>query len=387
MLISSLVTVLVGVLLSQDTQIVQKGQYWERTWPGTLTVMPQAQLRVVTRGNVVLRGSKGDSVTYQLVERVKARTREDAHRLLSGSTTSKTMRPGLATLTVVPIADRNSMAVLQVNVPQQLMGAIIETEDGDVEAYDFEGSLRLGTTAGMIRCDRIRGSVQGRTGGGEIRLGKIGGAVRCASAAGSIFVDSAGADASCQTAGGEITVREARGPLVLSTEGGNIQVEKAGSSVEAHSAQGIIEVFQAAGAVFADTRGGSIQVGSARGVKCESVAGAIRVKTSSSPLQVSTAMGSILAELLAGTRLDDSSLVAGAGDVTVLIPSNLALSVMARNDSGGNPRIVSDFSEVPVRRIGPRRPPLVAEGSINGGGPVLRINVADGTIYLRKLKQ
>ncbi len=97
-------------------------------------------------------------------------------------------------------------------------------------------------------------------------------------------------------------------------------------------------------------------------------------------------MGSILAELLAGTHLDDSSLVARAGDVTVMIPSNLPLSVMAQNDSGGRPRIVSDFSEFRTNNFGVMRPAVMAEGAINGGGPVLRINVADGTIYLRRLK-
>ncbi|PYT19433.1 MAG: hypothetical protein DMG59_00535 [Acidobacteria bacterium] len=122
-------------------------------------------------------------------------------------------------------------------------------------------------------------------------------------------------------------------------------------------------------------------------MKCESAAGTIRVKTSSGPMRISTAMGSILAELLAGTHLEDSSLVAGAGDITVLIPSNLALSVMARNDSGGNPHgILSDFSEVRAKSFGFSRAPLVAEGSINGGGPVLRINTAAGIIYLKKLK-
>jgi hypothetical protein len=70
-----------------------------------------------------------------------------------------------------------------------------------------------------------------------------------------------------------------------------------------------------------------------------------------------------------------------------LIPSKLALSVMARNDSGTNPRIQSDFSEVPVKSFGFSHPPTLAQGQINGGGPLLRINVAAGIIYLRKLKQ
>jgi len=62
------------------------------------------------------------------------------------------------------------------------------------------------------------------------------------------------------------------------------------------------------------------------------------------------------------------------------------LSVLARNDTGANPRIVSDFSEVRAKNVGFSRPPLVYEGSINGGGPLLSINTAGGIIYVRKLK-
>jgi hypothetical protein len=98
-------------------------------------------------------------------------------------------------------------------------------------------------------------------------------------------------------------------------------------------------------------------------------------------------IGSILAELIAGARPEDSVLSASSGDVTVLIPSRLALSVMARNDSGANPRIQSDFPEVRAKTFGFSQAPTVAEGQINGGGPVLRINVGAGIIYLKKLKQ
>jgi DUF4097 and DUF4098 domain-containing protein YvlB len=309
------------------------------------------RLHVMTRGPVVVRGSAGDQVTYKLAERASVGMR---------------VAGGLTTLVVTPAP--GAIARLELNVPRQVVAVAIETELGGIDANNLEGSL------------------EAVTGGGEIRLGRIGGAVRCISGGGSIHVDSAGAEVNCETAGGDVVVREAKGPLVLATEGGNIRVEKAASTVEAHSGAGLIEVVQAGGQVLADTRGGSIQVGSARGVRGESMAGAIRVKTASGPLHVSTALGSILAELLAGTRLEESLLAAGAGDITVLIPSNLALSVMARNDSGGNPRIISDFSEVRARIIGFSLPPLVAEGSINGGGPLLRINAAAGTIYLRKLK-
>jgi DUF4097 and DUF4098 domain-containing protein YvlB len=386
MSICSLVPVFVASLLSQDVQFTKEGPYYQRTDNGAAGMAQTRLLKVSTRGRIVLRGFAGDQVTYRLVERVKARSEDEAHRMFGSSAISVVTRGPLTTLVVAAVTRESVITRLEVNVPRRLIGVILDTKLGDIEAYDVECNLRAETTAGQIQCDRIRGSFEGGTGGGEIHLGKIGGSVRCLNGAGSIIVDNAGGDANCQTAGGEITIHEAGGPLVLSTEGGNIQVDKAASSVQAHTAEGVIEIFQAGGAVIADTRGGSIQVGSARGAKCESAMGAIRVKTSSGPLHINTAMGSILAELLAGTHLEESSLVAGSGDVTVLIPSNLSLSVLARNDTGGNPRIVSDFKEVRAMNVGVRRPPLVYEGAINGGGPLLTVNTSGGIIYLRKLK-
>jgi hypothetical protein len=379
-----MIALIVAALLAQDTQFSREGDHFVRISKGSAPGV--ARLHVITRAHVVLRGSTGERVVYRMTQQVKTRSEVEAHRSFSGSIESTIPGGGATILTVMPGSSRNVTNELEINVPKQVLLATIENREGGVEAYDFDGSLQLLTTAGLVRCDRIRGAVHGQTGGGEIRIGRVGGAVHCVSGAGSIFIDNAGSEATCQTKGGEIVVREGVGALILSTDGGNIQVDKAGSSVEAHSGEGVIEVLQAAGTVTADTRGGSIQIGSARGIKCESGAGAIRVKNASGPLMVSTLIGSILAELLAGARIENSSLVAGSGDVTVLIPSKLAISVQARNDSGGNPRIISDFSEVPVRSIGFSRPPLVAEGAINGGGPVLRINVASGVIYLRKLK-
>jgi hypothetical protein len=347
---------------------------------------PPAQLRVMTRGNVVLRGSKDEQVVYKLVQRVKAHNLDDAHRLVGNGSVTATTPMNMMALTVITSAGAEVSNDLEVDVPRQVVLSIVHTRGGGVEAYDLDGSVQMIAALG-IRCDRIRGSVIGNTAGGEIRIGKIGGWLQCASGGGSIFIENVGGAAKCETAGGEIVVKEAGGPLLLTNVSGNIEVDHAASTVEAHTGEGLIEVNQAGGEVIADTRGGSIQIGSARGAKCESAAGAIRVKNASGPLNVQTVMGSILAELIAGARLEDSLLSANSGDVTVLIPSRLSLSVMARNDSGANPRIDSDFPEVRAKSFGFSRPPTVAEGQINGGGPVLRINVAAGIIYLRKLKQ
>lgn len=373
-------------LPAQNVAITREGPYWVRTATGTIPDTSRSRLEVMTRGRVVLRGGSVQGVSYRLVEKVRAGTEEEAQRLLGGVSVSATGFGNVLRVVIVPSSSQRVFTGLELSVPRQMAGAVLQTDIGDVEAYDFDGNIQMVTLGGLIRSDRIGGSLAGRTGAGEIRLGKIGGSVRCLSGGGSIYVDSVGGDANCQTAGGDVNVREATGPLVLSTEGGNVHVDKAGSSVEAHSAEGIVEVTQAGGAVIADTRVGSIQVGASRGVRCESASGGVRVRTQAGPVNVSTAIGAIVAELLAGGRIEDSSLVAGSGDITVLIPSNLSLSVMARNDSGSAPRIVSDFSGIRASNAGLFTSPRVAQGSINGGGPVLHINTEGGTIYLRRSK-
>jgi methyl-accepting chemotaxis protein len=98
-------------------------------------------------------------------------------------------------------------------------------------------------------------------------------------------------------------------------------------------------------------------------------------------MRVSTSVGSIFASLMAG-RLADSFLATGNGDITVVIPSNVGVNIRAVNNMADNMRrIVSDFRQVQARLTGTR---LVAEGAVNGGGPLLQINGTGGTIFIKR---
>ena len=44
-------------------------------------------------------------------------------------------------------------------------------------------------------------------------------------------------------------------------------------------------------------------------------------------------------------------------------------------------RIVSDYPALPPRRMGSR---IVAEGALNGGGPLLEISDTGGTIFIKR---
>jgi hypothetical protein len=127
-------------------------------------------------------------------------------------------------------------------------------------------------------------------------------------------------------------------------------------------------------------------VNSAHGVRCESAGGAIRLRNVAGAVRAFASSGNILAELGGASGFANSVLSTNAGDITVFIPSNLALTIEATNESGGSGRIVSDFAQVRPRSAPVPGGLVAAEGALNGGGPVLRVNVMGGTIYLRQSK-
>jgi len=93
----------------------------------------------------------------------------------------------------------------------------------------------------------------------------------------------------------------------------------------------------------------------------------------------STTLGNIIASLFNARLLANSFLQTGGGDITVLIPSNISVTLKATR-TGGAGTIVSDF---PIR-LKTRGGVLEAEGRINGGGPILQITGKDGTIFIRR---
>jgi hypothetical protein len=117
-------------------------------------------------------------------------------------------------------------------------------------------------------------------------------------------------------------------------------------------------------------------------VRCENAGGGVNLDNISGSVRVTTAIGSIIASLLAGKPMSDSFLSTGGGDITVIIPSNLGVTIRAQNELAGNiRRIVSDFPGISVRVEGGQ---VVAEGPVNGGGPILRISGTGGTIFIKR---
>ncbi len=368
----------------ESFHIVRQGVYWTRVDRGTLDLPTRAAVHVVAPGKVLVSGEPRHGAYYEIKRRVRALDSAHARRLLSTPAIRVSQRGQTTQLTILAAAGR-PIPELDLRLPRNLRHSLFEVQDGSVSAFDLDHGVSVEARAGAVVLDRIAGGVSVKTGGGEIRLGSVGGRIRCHSGGGGIFVERAGSDSVLETAGGEIRVREGAGPLLLTTGGGNIQVLRAGSSVNAHSSGGLVEVIQALGLVRATTDAGTIHVSAASGVECRSLSGAIHLYSVSGALRAFTRVGSITANLTAG-RVENSFLDTASGDITVLIPSNLSVTVQAASEAAGRMgKILSEFPEIRILG-GPWWTPLPthATGVINGGGPVLKLSATGGAIQLRR---
>lgn len=368
--------VILPAALFAQTTLTRQGGEWVETITGT--VPAAARLRVNCRGPVRLDGGVGREIRYTATLKVKASSEAEARRLMERFLIRAGGGGDWAVLTAM---GGNVSADLALQTPR-LAGAAILTGEGAVQVSGVDGPLTVDSGAGELRCDRIGGEAHLITGGGDIVVGAVDGGLRAATGGGRIVVKSVRGNAVLETGGGDIQVSDAGGTVRADTAGGAVRVDTAGGAVTASTGGGPIVIGKAGGLVTTRNMAGPVQVGAAPGVRSESGTGGIRLNNIAGAMRVSTAMGSIVAKLLRGGPVSDSFLATGDGDITVLIPSNVGVTIRAENDLADSlKRIVSDFPDIPVRMRGMQ---VVAEGSVNGGGPLLRISGTGGTIFIKR---
>ncbi|HWB83573.1 MAG TPA: hypothetical protein VG675_05510 [Bryobacteraceae bacterium] len=360
--------------------LTHEGRRWTAVFNGRERAPAGSRLQVAAPGAVTLKGGATDEVQYTLRVTVEARNEAEARRLIEGIAVRPEWQGNSMMLTVLRRENAFSSS-FSVRAPSLLREAVVATASGPVFVGGIDGSLTVDSAAGAITADHIRGHCRLVTGGGAISVGQVDGSLQCATGGGPITVKRVRGTAVLETAGGDIVTDEAGGPIRATTAGGSVRITSADSSVSASTGGGLIWVGRATGIVTARNVAGPVQVGAAAGVHCESGTGGIRVSNVSGSLLVSTAMGNIIASLMGG-KLADSSLSTGDGDITVLIPSNVGVTIRAENDMSDTiRRIISDFPGIPIRMYGTQ---VVAEGPVNGGGPILRISGTGGTIFIRR---
>jgi hypothetical protein len=355
--------------------LVREGDRWVRVFSGAA---PAGQkLRVDAHGPVTLRAGVSRQLSYTAKVSVRARSEADARRLLDQFQVRVTPQGGWSVLSV----PRGPMlSTLTVQAPR-LTAAVVITSDGAVDASGIDGALEVRSGAGPLAVDRVRGDCILVTRGGGIRVGEVAGALQSSTGAGPIVARVVRGNAELQTFGGDIVVQEAGAGVRAETGAGTVRIEKAGGAVTATTGGGMIWIGSAGGIVTTRNAAGIVHVGSAAEVRSDSAAGGVSLDGVHGVMRVSTMMGSIVASLMSGSHAG-SYLATGNGDITVLIPSNVGVTIQAENAMADSPRrIVSEFPQIQPRRYGTR---LIAEGPVNGGGPVLKISASIGTIFIKR---
>lgn len=367
------------VAVPQSPGLQREGDRFARDFSGSAPA--GRRLRINAHGPVTVQAGAAGSISYTVHLSVRARTEAEARKVMQRYNVRVTPQGEWVLLTAPggPV-----VSTVTVKAPR-LEHVVVSTSDGTVDASGIDGILEVDTGAGELVADRIGGECKLVTGGGDIRVGTVGGALRCSTGAGKIHVGRVRGAAILETVGGDITAADIGGTVRAETGGGGIHIVKAGGAVTAGTGGGQIVVDSAAGIVSARNMAGPVKVGAAWGVRCESGLGGINVSNIAGGMRVSTSLGNIMASLMAGNmagKLEDSFLASGNGDITVFIPSNVGVNVRAQNDqSDSTRRIAVDFPGVRVRRQGRL---IVAEGPVNGGGPLLQISATVGTIFIRK---
>ncbi len=360
---------------------------WAQEINGTLGAAKNLRVKVES-GTVKVRGGAQD-VNYNIVNRSSASSEERARRQFEAYKITTSLKGDTAYITAEWDGDSPHRFSSQfvINVPQSLGSVKVETDGGNVEVEKISGNVDAQSGGGSIRLTSIDDEINAETGGGNIDVRNAGadmtlqtgggninisqarGKVNASSGGGSIFVDSATQEAILETGGGSIRVTTCSGRVKASTGGGSIDLGDIGGPVEIETGGGSIHLTSSKGPVRAETGGGTIEINGAPSVHAE------------------TGAGSIIASIFGGTAgRSDSYLETSAGDITVYLAPSVKLNVRASIEVASGHNIRSDFSEIAVHSDGGDWGPktVTAEGSLNGGGPTLKISTTTGDIEIRR---
>ncbi len=211
-----------------------------------------------------------------------------------------------------------------ITVPQQY-NIDVNTTNGGISVANLTGDVRVRTSGGSLCFEGITGEVWGHTSGGSIDTVNVTG------------------DVQVRTSGGSIRFGAIRGFISGRTSGGSIKAVDCNEGIDVRTSGGGIWLGDIRKNVTARTSGGSIQA------------------------------------VMKTQPQSECSLHTSGGRITLTLIPDVAVDLEAKTSGG---RVATDFEvestiqgKVPKNRL---------EGSINGGGPLLKLRTSGGNIHLQK---
>jgi DUF4097 and DUF4098 domain-containing protein YvlB len=390
--IAVLISALASLALCQETRVYREGSNWVQEMKGDLGAAKNLRVKLAA-GSVRVQGGSQAGITYVIHRKAYTSSEEKARREFESYRISTSVKGDTAWI-VAESSRRDSKCSDEfvINVPRSLDSAKMETGGGNVNVTGVAGRVELESGGGNIRLDDIGGDATAETGGGTIEVGSVQGNVTLQTGGGNIKIASARGEIKAESGGGNVVVLAGLQGAVLGTGGGSIRVDKCGGPVKARTGGGSVDLGDIGGPAEIETGAGSIRLASAKGrVHAQTGGGSIQLDGATS-VQAETSAGGIIVKLLSSNGAaahNNSTLETSAGDITVYLANDLAISVRAEIEVANGHTIRSDFSDIHVSSEGgPWGPKTVtAEGQLNGGGPVLKVRTNSGSVTFRRVSR
>jgi len=373
-------------LAAQTGKVYRDGSYWVEEITGTLSGARSLRVRT-DAGSVNVQGGSQTGFTYTVRKRVRAGSEESARRELSGFRITAGIRG--ATATIEGDAERrnyNNFSVdFTVNAPREVESVRAENEGGSIGVHNINGRVNAESGGGSVTLSDIVGPVTAETGGGAVDVSNTSGELNLHTGGGGIKIAASKGKVNAETGGGAISIGGAQQAVMAQTGGGAIEMQNCVGDVRASTGGGSLEIGEVGGRVDLETGGGNIRLASAKGpVTAQTGGGTITLYKMMSGARAESGAGAITAEFLSVNTA--STLETSVGDVIVYISPNARVTVRAQVQMANGHKIRSDFPDLKITseggEWGPRN--YRAEGSLNGGGPVLTVRTSSGNIEFRK---
>ncbi len=352
---------------SPTPRLYHSGSEWVEEVSGTFSAGKIVKVKS-SAGSIRIQGAQQNNITYTIREHVRSVTEDGARREL-GRLKFTTYSSGDTVVLRADCEGSNRGSIdFEIQVPMQTQLVKLETDGGSVMAKNLAGRVEANTGAGGIQLDQISGVISVVSGGGNIEIGKVGSDVQASTGGGSIRLVSAAGHVIAKSGGGNLNIGWAK-LMTLQTEAGSIRVNKCDGQIKANTGGGNIELNEIAGTAQIETGGGSIHIGP--------ISGGVRALTGGGTIMAKLATG--------GVQFTDSKLETQVGDIVVYVPEGLGVNIHAAVEVARGYGIRSDFGELKIsspRNIGPRE--VYADGSLNGGGPVLHVHTTTGNIEFKR---
>ena len=348
--------------------------------------------------NVDVKASVGDIDLTNITGTVKASTGSSGNITLKGCESDVDVKTSVGDVNLSNITGSVTAIGDDIQIINVGGGVIAQaSSSGSITVKDCESNVDAKASVGNIDLTNITGTVKASTGSsgsitvtgcrnnidvkasvGNIDLTNITGTVKASTgSSGNITLKGCESDVGVKTSVGDVNLSNITGSVTAI--GGDIQIISVGGGVIAQaSSSGSITVTDCRNNIDVKASVGNIDL--------VNITGAVKAKTGSNGnitlnscqggVDVLTSVGNIRAEITKQPRHESTLQTSGGGGIVVTLISQIALNIDAQTSRG---KVSSDLP-IQVSKLSQNS----LTGTINGGGPLLKLRTSSGDIRLEK---